>query len=165
MADRIVVLKDGRIEQVGTPIELYACPSNRFVAGFLGSPPMNMLAGTVEGNGVRLRSGSLVSLPERSIDLPAGAPVTVGIRPEHVEIKPGPMKASVTSTEMLGSETIVHTVLVGSEEPLTLALRGISWVQAGDTLEVAMPSPFVHLFDESGTTIGANEDWRRAYLP
>jgi multiple sugar transport system ATP-binding protein len=164
MADRIVVLKDGRIEQVGTPIELYACPSNRFVAGFLGSPPMNMLSGTVEGNGVRLRSGALVSLPERSIHLPAGAPVTVGIRPEHVEIKPGPLKASVTSTEMLGSETIVHTVLLGSEEPLTLALRGISWVQAGDTLEVGMPSPFVHLFDESGATIGANEDWRRAYL-
>jgi multiple sugar transport system ATP-binding protein len=164
MADRIVVLNEGQIEQVGTPVELYARPRNRFVAGFLGAPPMNMLAGTVSGGGVLLEGGTLVPLPGRTVPLAEGAPVTLGIRPEHVEVRPGPLKLAVATTEVLGSETIVHATTAGAGAPLTVALRGISGVKAGDSLEVDLPAAFIHLFDEAGTTIGANEDWRAAYL-
>ncbi len=164
MADRIVVLHDGRIEQVGSPIELYARPQNRFVASFLGAPPMNMLSGRMEGGNVRLLNGSVVSLTGRSIDLQDGTEVTLGIRPEHLEAGQGNLKARVTSTEMLGSETIVHTVLEGSGELLTVAVRGISWTKAGDMLELSIPAPFAHVFDETGLTVGANENWREAYI-
>jgi multiple sugar transport system ATP-binding protein len=164
MADRIVVLNEGQIEQAGTPIELYARPRNRFVAGFLGAPPMNMLSGNVQGQGVRLASGAVVPLPGRTVPLSDGSPVSLGIRPEHVEVKPGPLKLTVTTTEVLGSETIVHATTAGANEPFTIALRGISGVRSGDVLDVALPAPFVHLFDEAGTTVGANDDWRAAYL-
>ena len=164
MADRIVVLNEGQIEQVGTPVELYARPRNRFVAGFLGAPPMNMLAGTVSGGGVLLEGGTLVPLPGRTVPLAEGAPVTLGIRPEHVEVRPGPLKLAVATTEVLGSETIVHAMTAGAGAPFTVALRGISGVKAGDSLEVDLPAAFIHLFDEAGATIGANEDWRAAYL-
>jgi multiple sugar transport system ATP-binding protein len=71
---------------------------------------------------------------------------------------------TVTTTEVLGSETIVHATTARASEPFTIALRGISGVKAGDVLDVALPAPFVHLFDEAGTTVGASEDWRSAYL-
>lgn len=164
MADRIVVLNEGQIEQVGAPIELYARPRNRFVAGFLGAPPMNMLAGTVKGNGIQLQGGTLVPLPGRTVPLAGGTPVTLGIRPEHVEVRRGPLTLTVATTEVLGSETIVHATTAGGGAPFTIALRGISGVRAGDSLEVDLPPAFVHLFDEAGTTIGATEDWRAAYL-
>ncbi|MDB5540803.1 MAG: transporter ATP-binding protein [Devosia sp.] len=164
MADRIVVLNEGQIEQVGTPVELYARPCNRFVAGFLGAPPMNILSGTVQGGNVRLQGGAVIPLIGRTVPLPDGASVFLGIRPEHVEVKPGPLKISVTTTEVLGSETIVHATTAGADEPFTIALRGISGVKAGDILDLALPAPFLHLFDKSGTTVGANDDWRSAYL-
>lgn len=78
--------------------------------------------------------------------------------------EPGPLTLTVTTTEVLGSETIVHATTAGANEPFTIALRGISGVKSGDALEVALPAPFVHLFDEGGTTVGANDDWRSAYL-
>jgi multiple sugar transport system ATP-binding protein len=165
MADRIVVLNDGRIEQVGSPIELYACPRNRFVAGFLGAPPMNVLAGEVHGQAVRLRNGAHIPLASRKLPLPEGAPVALGIRPEHIDVSPsGPLKLRVITTEVLGSETIVHALTVGSEEHVALTLRGISALKAGDVVDVGIPTPFMHFFDEHGTTVGANEDWRAAYL-
>jgi multiple sugar transport system ATP-binding protein len=164
MADRIVVLNAGRCGAVRHPARPLQDPANRFVAGFIGSPKMNMLAGTVSGGGVLLEGGTLVPLPGRTVPLAEGAPVTLGIRPEHVEVRPGPLKLAVATTEVLGSETIVHATTAGAGAPLTVALRGISGVKAGDSLEVDLPAAFIHLFDEAGTTIGATEDWRAAYL-
>lgn len=164
MADRIVVLNQGQIEQAGTPVELYARPRNLFVAGFLGAPPMNLLSGTIQSGSVRLVNGSLVPLTGRVIPLTEGVSVTIGIRPEHLELAPGPLQIRVTATEVLGSETIVHATTVGSEDPFTIAVRGISRLKASDLLQVALPPEFIHLFDENGIAVGASGDWRSAYL-
>ncbi|HVG47606.1 MAG TPA: sn-glycerol-3-phosphate ABC transporter ATP-binding protein UgpC [Rubellimicrobium sp.] len=166
MADRIVVLRDGRIEQDGTPVELYARPRNEFVARFLGAPPMNMLTGVLRRRGVDLEvllaGGVIVPLPGRRVDLPNGAPVTLGIRPEHAEPH-GPLHIEVATTEVLGSETIVHGLSQGGQD-VTVALRGISSVQHGEVMRVGLPAPFVHLFDEHGLAVGALPDWRQDYL-
>jgi multiple sugar transport system ATP-binding protein len=164
MADRIVVLNQGQIEQAGTPVELYARPRNLFVAGFLGAPPMNLISGTVQSGSIRLANGTLAPLGSRVIPLPEGSPVTLGIRPEHVELSPGPLQIRVTATEVLGSETIVHASIVGSDDPFTIVVRGISRLKTSDLLEVALPEDFIHLFDPNGVAVGASEDWRPAYL-
>jgi multiple sugar transport system ATP-binding protein len=166
MADQIVVLNGGRIEQVGVPIELYARPANLFVARFLGTPPMNLLKGRVtraaSAPGVILDDGGEISLPGRVIDLPEGAPVTLGIRPEHCEIGEGPFTVTVSTTEILGAETIVHAE-TDTAAALTISQRGISRVRQGDRVGVRFGDAFAHLFDADGRTIAANPAWRDAY--
>jgi len=167
MAETIVVLRDGRVEQVGAPVELYARPVNQFVAGFLGAPQMNMLKGCVarsEGHtAVRLVDGTLIELPGREFAQENGAPVTLGIRPEHVEIGQGPLEVKIDTSEILGSETISHCQLA-SGQPFTVSQRGISGARTGTALKVTLPVPFVHIFDAAGITIGASPDWRRDYV-
>ncbi|MBB3454480.1 multiple sugar transport system ATP-binding protein [Rhizobium sp. BK313] len=167
MADQIVVLNEGRIEQVGSPIELYAQPANLFVARFLGAPPMNLLKGKVVRSGnqitIMLDDGTPVPLRDRMIDLSDGAPITLGIRPEHAEIGESAFKVGVNGTEILGAETIIHAEM-GTGYPFTIAQRGISRAKAGDVIPVAIREPFVHLFDESGWVVGASSDWRSAYM-
>ena len=102
-------------------------------------------------------------LPGREIGLGDGAPVIVGIRPEHADIGEAPLRAKVEATEILGSETIIHARLQ-SGEAFTLARRGISAARSGDDIAVALPAPFIHVFDEKGTTVGASEDWRSDYV-
>jgi multiple sugar transport system ATP-binding protein len=167
MADRIVVLREGVVEQAGSPIELYARPRNQFVAGFLGAPQMNFVRAKVSrGNGtlgLALAAGVTVPLSGRDAPLADGAPVTVGIRPEHAEIGSSPLKAEVEATEILGSETIIHTRLQ-TGQAFTLARRGISAARAGEEIALALPSPFIHLFDGNGVTVGATPDWRSDYV-
>src|SRR5262245_21397092 len=119
MADQIVVLRDGHVEQVGSPIELYARPVNQFLAGFPGGPQMNFVPGKVYRNGaglgLSLGDGVTVPLPGREIGLGDGAPVVVGIRPEHADIGEAPLRARVEATEILGSETIIHARLKSGE--------------------------------------------------
>jgi len=106
LASRIVVMDKGRIQQIGTPAEVYARPANRFVAGFLGSPPMAFIDGAVDTAG-RFRAGA--------IDLPAGpggaglaaGPALLGVRPEHVAIGAGPLRAEVTLVEPMGNHQVV----------------------------------------------------------
>jgi len=167
MADQIVVLNEGRIEQVGPPIELYARPANLFVARFLGAPPMNLLAGRIARSGdmmgVSLEDGTHIPLPGRQVDLPDGAPVTFGIRPEHCEIGEGSLQIVVGDTEVLGSETIIHAG-TATGNGFTVALRGISRAVSGERIPIVIREPFVHLFNEAGMTIGSGSDWRDAYL-
>ncbi|WP_370881934.1 ABC transporter ATP-binding protein [Labrys wisconsinensis] len=167
MADQIVVLREGAVEQVGAPIDLYARPANQFVAGFLGAPQMNFVKSRIERQdgclGLALGEGTSLVLPGRDVALPDGAPVTIGIRPEHAEIGDGPLKARVETTEILGSETVIHARLQ-SGQGFTLARRGISGAKAGDDVMLALPAPFVHLFDENGIAVGATPDWRRDYV-
>lgn len=167
MADQIVVLNEGRIEQVGPPIELYARPANLFVARFLGAPPMNLLAGRIarigDMMGVSLEDGTHISLPGRQVDLSDGAPVTFGIRPEHCEIGEGSLQIVVGDTEVLGSETIIHAG-TATGNGFTVALRGISRAVSGERIPIVIREPFVHLFNEAGMTIGSGSDWRDAYL-
>ena len=167
MADRIVVLNKGRIEQAGPPVELYARPANLFVARFLGAPPMNLLAGHVvrQGNqcGVQLGGDAFLSLPEHRIPLDDGAAVTVGIRPEHIDAAGGLLPVTVNAAEVLGSETILHAT-TNAGHSFTLVRRGISRIGSGESLSVGLPDVFVHVFDEDGRAVGASPDWHDAYL-
>jgi lactose/L-arabinose transport system ATP-binding protein len=108
MADKIVVLRAGRVEQVGAPLELYHDPANRFVAGFIGSPAMNFVTGRVEGGSVRA-PGFLAEPIRLACALPgAGAEVTLGLRPQHLEIDLGGSTHRVEHTEALGGVSYVY---------------------------------------------------------
>ncbi|MCB1354988.1 MAG: sn-glycerol-3-phosphate ABC transporter ATP-binding protein UgpC [Maritimibacter sp.] len=111
MADKIVVLNDGMVEQIGSPTELYAAPDNLFVAGFIGTPQMNFIEGTVAEDGTVVPDGN-GNLPGLRVDpglpLTAGDAVVVGIRPERIEFGPGgPYPANVELVEPMGSEALV----------------------------------------------------------
>ncbi|PXA98727.1 ABC transporter ATP-binding protein [Nostoc sp. 3335mG] len=164
MADQIVVLNEGRIEQVGSPVELYARPASLFVARFLGAPPMNLLAGTVAAeNTVALRDGTRIALPGRTLPLPLGSKVTIGLRPEHAQPTHYGLAITVSSTEVLGSGTILHGA-AQTEEDFSVSLRGISGARAGDIVRIALDPRFIHVFDEGGHAVGASGDWRADYL-
>jgi len=163
MADKIVVLRDGRIEQVGSPIELYARPANQFVAGFLGAPAMNMLPATADDRGYVVDGAATLAFARSSAPA-AGGKYIIGIRPEHLEIATdGPIRAGVESTEILGSETIVHARMA-SGQPITVSLRGISGLRQGAPVGFAIPDRFAHVFDADGRTLQPLRDWREDYV-
>jgi multiple sugar transport system ATP-binding protein len=151
MADRIVVLRDGHIAQMGAPLDLYDRPANTFVAGFIGSPAMNLIAGTV--------SGGVVVAGDLRLPLPPGAAVrdgqrvTYGIRPENLAITAGgPIAASVAVVEPTGSET--HIVLRTSGPEMVAVLRDRTALAPGNAVTLAPDLSVVHLFDgESGNRI------------
>ena len=116
LADKIVVLRKGRIEQVGAPLELYRNPDNRFVAGFIGSPAMNFVAGKVEKTGVISTKG-LVGPVATSVALPgAGADVIVGLRPQQLRLESGGNTHKVELTEALGGVSFVHLTAPSGEK-------------------------------------------------
>jgi len=168
MADKIVVLRDGVIEQVGSPVELYARPANQFVAGFLGAPQMNFLPGTAadnNGTGITVDGGrSTIQLTPRARQLAAGAAATIGVRPEHLSLSAtGPLAATVEAVEILGAETIVHARLA-SETPITVSLRGISGVEPGAAIRLDFDDRFAHLFDDKGETLAPTRPWQEDYV-
>ena len=139
LADRIVVFHDGRIEQVGTPMDLYERPANRFVAGFIGAPAMNFLPARPVPGGIAV--SGLGTAPGR-----AGADriVEAGLRPEHLQIDPAsPVTGEVELIERLGAETFAYVRPTGAEGTLTLRLPGETAVSAG-------------------TRVGLRPDWTRA---
>ena len=162
MADRIVVLREGRVEQAGPPLALYNRPVNRFVAGFIGSPKMNFLEVRVaarSGESVTLAvSGGLeLTLPLRA---PQGAPgdrLVLGIRPEHLVLADGGVPMQVTLTEQLGGNTVLYGA-IGAEVPMVVQVVGQSPVRRGDLVRVALPPERCHLFDPAGNclTTGAH---------
>ncbi len=149
LADRIVAMHGGVVQQVGSPLELYDRPANLFVAGFIGSPGMNFLDATYEGGGVRLKDGTLVSLLE-PLKLAAGRKVTLGIRPEHVVLSSNPadMSANVELIEPTGFGIILHLSLHGL--PFKVFTLDRSALSAGDRVNVAFPAQHLHVFDEEG---------------
>jgi ABC-type sugar transport system ATPase subunit len=160
LAHRIVVLRDGRIEQVGTPLDLYNRPANLFVAGFIGAPRMNFLpvrleAGTDGGSLLRIADGPALTLPAGTLPASAGADVTLGIRPQH--LKPADsgsqgLPAEVTLVEALGSETVVHT-LMETGQRLLLVLEGQHKVAVGERLALKPDMAQAHVFDGDGERI------------
>ncbi|MEM8849453.1 MAG: sn-glycerol-3-phosphate ABC transporter ATP-binding protein UgpC [Pseudomonadota bacterium] len=144
MADKIVVLRAGRIEQVGAPLELYRDPDNRFVAGFIGSPSMNFVKGTVKGGAVEVPAmGTSMSVP---IALPSdGSDVIVGMRPEHLEIGPGE-GLSVDLTEALGGVSYAY-LTAGTGEKLIVEERGDIRSNEGDRVGLSIDPGRVMLFD------------------
>ncbi len=161
MADRIAVLKDGRLEQFGKPLDLYNRPANVFVAGFIGSPRMNFLGGklkTVDAAGVTvaLDGGGSVSAPCAAGALGPGAPVTLGVRPEHIRPtdSAGDATLLVSITEQLGGESYLHGTL-SSGENLSARLPGQTKVKRGDAVALRLAEPGLrHLFDpETGRVL------------
>ena len=153
MADRIVVMHDGIIEQIGSPLELYDRPANLFVAGFIGSPAMNMISGKMEGNTFVAGDGTRVDLASAPANS-AGRPVTLGVRPEHFHLDPNGLPAEILTVEPTGSETQVVARFAGQE--IMGAFRERITAQPGETLRVRPESGAVHLFDtQSGQRISA----------
>jgi len=131
MADKIVVLRAGRIEQVGTPLELYNKPCNQFVAGFIGSPRMNFV-------------------PAEQFPTALPGAHTVGIRPEHAQLDDaGPLQLKVKQVEQLGATSILHGNVV-PDAPFELILNGQTTIQRGDTVRVSAPAEHLHCFDKDG---------------
>jgi multiple sugar transport system ATP-binding protein len=170
MADTIVVLRAGVVEQVGTPIELYARPHNQFVAGFLGTPQMNMLRGKMKratGKGMSLSVDGGLGTIHATVDGTgnlADSDCTVGIRPEHLALsETGAMGGTVIATEVLGSETIVFAHLQSGEQ-VTASVRGILSLRPGATIRFSADQRFVHVFDNKGITLPPLRSWREDYV-
>jgi multiple sugar transport system ATP-binding protein len=146
MADKIVVMRDGRIEQVGAPLELFDRPANLFVAGFIGSPSMNLLKGTVKKSdkAVVEIAGTAFPMPPGAI-VADGQAVVYGVRPEHLEIHPDGVEATVSVVEPTGSETLAF-VRFGQGEMVAL-FRERHDFKPGDVLRLKPRLDQVHLFD------------------
>jgi len=157
LANRIVVLSTGRIEQVGAPLELYEYPSNIFVAGFIGSPKMNFVKAEILGADkdaavLKLESGATMRARVDAAAARPGDKVTLGVRPEHFVIggSENTLEATLTFVESLGSHTHGYFAFPGVEEALTCELGGESTAVNGDVVRLGIPPEACYLFDASG---------------
>jgi len=156
MADRIVVLRDGMVEQIGSPLELYDRPGNIFVATFIGSPAMNLLSGAVRGNATSLDAGGELPLPP-GVPVGAGQRVTIGFRPEHLRVvsadAPGAITCRVEVLEFTGADTFLACEKGG--KGLQVIVHQRLPLRAGDALGLAVDTGNLHVFDEaSGRRLG-----------
>jgi multiple sugar transport system ATP-binding protein len=144
MADRIVVMHDGIVEQMGAPLELYDRPANLFVAGFIGSPAMNMIKGTIRGSSFETESGNrlpLAAAPAAS----EGRKAVYGVRPEHIHLAGDGVPAEVVVVEPTGAETQV-VVKAGGDEMICVFRERIS-AKPGETIRITPELRLIHLFD------------------
>jgi sn-glycerol 3-phosphate transport system ATP-binding protein len=149
LADRLVVMNEGRAEQIGTPKQVYDRPATMFVAGFIGSPAMNFLPVRLgaDGRTAALPEGGRLVLPIGTT-LPAGAQVMLGVRPEHLRLGRAGVDALplvVEVVEELGADTLLHGRL--GEQDLVARLSGHAPVRAGDRVDLNFDAAQVHLFD------------------
>jgi multiple sugar transport system ATP-binding protein len=158
LANRIVVLRGGRIEQIGTPLELYNCPGNLFVATFIGSPKMNVVEAIVastNGNdtSLTLPEGRELSLPFGGNDMRPGQKISLGIRPEHIDVAAdGDLDMSVDLAEQLGGETYSYATGKGLPQ-FTIRETGQASRSRGDAVHIRLRRDCVHLFAEDGKAI------------
>ncbi|MBB6486313.1 ABC transporter ATP-binding protein [Rhizobium lusitanum] len=159
MADRIVVMRDGYVEQIGSPLELYDRPANLFVAGFIGSPGMNLIRGKISADGPLefiADGGARLPLPQ-GIDVTRGAEVVYGIRPENIAVSEGGIDAEVVVVEPTGAETLI-VASIGSDN-IVLALRERIGSRAGDTISLQPDTGKLHLFEGvTGRRIGGRRN-------
>lgn len=156
MADKIVVMHDGIVEQMGAPLELYDRPANLFVAGFIGSPAMNMIKGTIRAGATpRFEAESGAVLPLAAAPSSSdGRAAVYGIRPEHIRIAPDGVAAEVVVVEPTGSETQVVARIAGQE--IVTVFRDRIKATPGEPIRLLPDPGLVHLFDaESGKRIAA----------
>ncbi|MBB4122630.1 ABC transporter ATP-binding protein [Martelella radicis] len=153
LADRIVVLRGGRVEQIGAPVSLYHDPDNLFVAGFIGSPRMNFLKAVANGDGSVTVAGIDVRLPTLERPLIAGEEVTFGIRPEHLDAETGSaLSLTVDVSEELGATTYVYGT-VGDGEAVIAERRNHETPCHGDTITLSFDPANARLFDGDGVRI------------
>ncbi|QBF33092.1 sn-glycerol-3-phosphate ABC transporter ATP-binding protein UgpC [Thalassococcus sp. S3] len=153
LADRIIIMNAGKVEQIGTPMEVYSTPATRFVADFIGSPAMNFMRGEVAEGGqvVRLEHGQVV-LPQ-ALPQAAGRSVHLGMRPEHLRIcraEEAMFAVTVRLVEQLGADTVVHGTPADGAEPLLVRLSGAVTPQIGTELHLAAAPEHLHLFESEG---------------
>ncbi|HZT86977.1 MAG TPA: ABC transporter ATP-binding protein [Stellaceae bacterium] len=163
LADRIVVMRGGEIEQIGTPMQIYSDPATDFVADFFGSPSMNLIAGEIlsDGRGAPAFRSAQVSLalPESFAEAPAG-PATLGIRPEHVHLRAertegADLTLPVRLVEPLGKDTLLYFD-IGAERPFVAISEGLSMaeLEGGDRIGLTLTRDRLFLFDRDGRRIG-----------
>ena len=156
MADKIVVLSAGRIEQVGSPLELYHRPRNLFVAGFIGSPKMNVISVRTGGEGIlALPGGGRLVLPaDRRLPSGMGGALSLGIRPEHLGIGDGDgaMRGIVRLAEHLGSETMLHVDLADGAAVVVKA-DPLASIRPGDLVGLIAEPRAAHVFDADGLAV------------
>jgi len=148
MADRIVVLRAGRIEQVGEPLDLYNTPANKFVAGFIGAPQMNFLNGALDGQTLTLDTGWSREVPVT----PAQMPVTLGVRPEAIDVSLdgiGDVQVTVQNYEQLGAITYIYTTFANGET-LTVQLARQIPLKRGQVIGVTFDAASFHIFGGEG---------------
>ena len=156
LGDRICVMKDGVVQQVGRPLEVYDRPANRFVASFIGSPEMNF----IEGGAVAAEAGRpvfrardfAIPLDETRPMLKPGQTLTLGIRPEHLEPDPAGFPAKVVAVERMGAESVL---LLDAGQPVRALIDRDDAVAPGDVIRLAAPPGRLHLFDQDGQALAA----------
>ena len=161
LADRVVVMNGGRIEQVGAPQELYHRPASRFVAGFIGSPGMNFLPAHISDGSVRLANGTLLAIPAARLDRYAGlagSEMVFGIRPEHLTDSPAvgragfaPLTATADVVEPMGAETLVHLRMAGT--PVSARCTPDTAAAPGAPLALWADMNQMHLIDGTGRVV------------
>ncbi len=153
MADKIAVLRAGRAEQFGKPLDLFNFPANRFVAGFIGSPAMNFLKGVISGGAVRFETGATVPFDTSRFETHDGQTVEMGIRAGDLQAGgDGGISVTVGSVEQLGAESYLYCK-TEQDEPLTVHQQGQTSATRGDTVTLSIPQAAMHLFDaESGAS-------------
>lgn len=143
LADRVVVMNGGVVEQVGAPLDLYDNPASLCVAAFIGSPPMNFFEGDADGTALRLDDGTVLTLP---IPDPQGrARLTLGVRPEHLLLAETGWPATVAVVEPTGSETQITARVAG--KPIRVLIRGRTSVEPGQTIHLTATADHLHFFD------------------
>ena len=153
MADKIVVLRDGQTEQVGEPLELYDHPNNSFVATFIGSPAMNLIEGSYRDGSIILADGGILPL-DVNLGLDRDTRLTVGVRPEHLEIVAGDasgVEVKLIALEPTGAETMVIVELAG--QPITLVTKERLSFRLGDALRVQSLPMKQHFFGADGCRV------------
>ena len=146
LADRLIVMNQGNVDQIGQPLDLYENPATAFVAGFIGSPAMNLVPGRLENGGAEIDGAMLPLAGLGSAE--AGRRVLVGMRPEHLELAAeGPVKVEVQLLERLGADTILHGRLGGNGTVLTARGAGTLAPALGERLNFAIRPEHIHLFD------------------
>jgi multiple sugar transport system ATP-binding protein len=159
MADKIVVLRAGRVEQVGSPLDLYNRPANQFVAGFIGSPKMNFLnveAVGQEAGGTKVAvAGAAIAVPARASAPLATGKMTLGIRPEHLSVGNGGVpigQVRIQIVEQLGGATLLYSVLPDGQ-PVTVVLQGQQRHAPDEVMQVSVDPHLCHLFDGNGQAL------------
>lgn len=163
LADQIVVMRDGRIEQIGSPLELYENPDNQFVAGFFGAPAMNFLSavtGETRHGSINVtlaeQSGTEITVPVRHPELAPGTALTVGIRPEHLvpahDEAAFRVELDAEVTEQLGGSSYIYTKSRHGET-VAIKQKGTSQIRAGEILAYTFAPDKVRLFNEAGARL------------